>query len=168
MNWLFQMFEWVNDSDSSAAFLKLYVSGMRASMFTGFLTLCGFLLSATTFIVIQMKNEVYGKPFYLEQISQQRKLNPTLSVYGPLRRMARALTIAIVFCFTASMLQFTLGLKETILSTMICLAFGCIALGSVAWVIVLMSINLRAWFEKLEEQANKQMRECQTQSSASS
>jgi hypothetical protein len=130
--------------------IDAYVRAMRGSMFTGFLTLSGFLLTATTFVVIQMKRELYDQPFYLERCRKQRRFGKGEPVYAPLRRLSRVLIVAICLSLLASASQLTIGLRETFTAVVFCYAIAIFALVGVAWVLFLMSQNLKAWFDDLD------------------
>ena len=114
--------------------IESYVKAMRASMFTGFLTLSGFLLSATTFVIIQMKKEVYEQPYYLERCRKQRKFGKCQPVYAPLRRLSRVLICAIALSLMASLIQVTVGLYETFFAVIICYCAAMLAMAGVGWV----------------------------------
>lgn len=132
-----------------------YVKAMRASMFTGFLTLSGFLLSATTFVIIQMKKEVYEQPFYLDRCRKQRKFGRKEPVYAPLRRLSRVLMLAICLSLCASLSQVTIGLRETFPAVVFCYAIAIVAMGGVAVVLILMAKNLKDWFDDLDDVGEK-------------
>jgi len=132
-----------------------YVKAMRASMFTGFLTLSGFLLSATTFVIIQMKKEVYGEQFYLDRCRKQRKYGKGEPMYAPLRRLSRVLMLAIALSLFASLSQVTVGLYETFTAVVFCYTSGILAMAGVAVVLGLMTKNLRAWFDDLDAAGEK-------------
>ncbi|MCK6586798.1 MAG: hypothetical protein L6Q76_04345, partial [Polyangiaceae bacterium] len=72
-------------------FHEFYAHSMRGSLFTGFLTLSGFLFSVNTFIVVNMKKELYDHVSYFEKVTRLQGVNPNLTFYGPLRRLSRLL-----------------------------------------------------------------------------
>src|SRR5262245_31540304 len=59
-------------------FADFYARNLRGSLFTGFLTLSGFLLSAKTFIVVKMKESLYEQDFYTRRLEMHRKQRPGL------------------------------------------------------------------------------------------
>jgi hypothetical protein len=109
-----------------------YIGGMRSSMFTGFLTLAGFLMSAKTFIVVNMKKEVYDNKEYLKNFAIQKRLNNSLKVSDPLSNLSKWLMINVVMSLITSISQFTIGYINHPAAALICLGFA------VATVVVLL------------------------------
>lgn len=108
--------------DNANVFADMYRANMRSSMFTAFLTLSGFLLSAKTFIVVNMKKEVYDNPAYRDNFNTQKKLKPDMSLYGPLQTLSRRLTINVASSLIASILQFSVGFIHHWAAAAICVA----------------------------------------------
>jgi hypothetical protein len=124
---------------------------LRASLFAGFLTMGGFLLSLKTGIVIKIKESVYDNDIYLQKVKDRAEIDSSITRYGPLKRLSRVLSVSVFFCLIASISQFTLGLASTWWSTAICLAVATFAMGLLIASFVLIQMNLSQWFEFLEE-----------------
>lgn len=149
---------------------EFYAKSLRGSLFTGFLTLGGFLLSLKTFIVVNMKKEVFDTDSYIELWMSQSKLDKKNvgTLYQPLAELSEALVYAILSCVLTSVSQFTVGLVETITSSIFCMWA---ALLSVMLLLVcLWSIrhNLNYMFRHLEKIAAEKAKQKAEQDSAAS
>ncbi|WP_291933823.1 hypothetical protein [Limnohabitans sp.] len=128
-----------------------FEKNLRASLFAGFLTMGGFLLSLKTGIVIKIKESVYDSPEYVNLVNQNSAHNESITRYGPLRRLSRVLSVSVIFCLLTSILQFTLGLVSAWWASAICLAVATFAMGLLIASFVLIQVNLAQWFDFLEQ-----------------
>ena len=135
------------------SFVEFYAASMRSAMFTGFLTLSGFLFSVNTFIVVNMKKELYEKALYLDRVADQQKENPRITVYGSLRKLSREMLWAVVAALVASSCQFTIGLVPAWPAVAVCLLAAVVAFILLARVLHHIRQNLTALFEFLDLEA---------------
>lgn len=144
--------------------IDLYKSGMRASLFTGLFTLSGFLLTAKTFLILNMKKEVYGTDVYLKDVKKKRKSvsewpiqGEGLNVYRPLCAIGDLLTANVVMTLSASVLQFSLGLVSERWAVGICLGWATGAVALLAFSLVYIARNLRAMYDHFEREAREKI-----------
>ena len=128
-----------------------YEKNLRASLFTGFLTMGGFLLSLKTGILIKIKESLYDNKEYIEKIGQLRLINPKLTQYGPLRRLSRVLSFSVFFCLLSAASQFTVGLLMNSWSTAFCLAIAAFSMSMLIVSFLVIQLNLSKWFQFLEK-----------------
>lgn len=131
-----------------------YAKNLRGSLFTGFLALGGFLMSAKTFIIVNMKKEVYDSPKYKQNWLDGRELNgledyPPL--FRPLRRLSNILFYTISFSFLASVAQLTIGLFESVPSVVICSFLVILAICFLMLSLYLIKKNLATMFDYLDK-----------------
>lgn len=143
-------------------FYELYATGMRGSMFSGFLTLSGFLLSAMTFIVVNMKKEVYDTDAYREGFARQWKLKPGMQFYGPLERLSRSLLWNVTLALATSVSQFTVGFYPSCYSALFCVGIAAVTIGYLAASVERVRRNLRDMFVWSEAAAAKKLAESAT------
>jgi hypothetical protein len=140
------------------SFVAYYEDKMRASLFTGFFTLSGFLLSAKTFIVLNLKKEMFSTKTYLKNFRTQSRLgDPGMKVYGPLRNIGQALLVNVALCLAASILQFSLGLSGNISAVALCLAVASAAAGMLVFSLVVIASNLHDMYDHFEIEAREEM-----------
>lgn len=140
------LFEWMAD----ASFYMNFYKDIRAGCFTGFLTISGFLYAAHTFIVVHMKKEMYDQQWYRDHLAKLRTLNSAHSHYGALRRLSRTLMTAISVAALTSLCQITIGAFQHNWAALLCLLCVALSFGFLIWCIVLMTLNLRSWFDSLD------------------
>lgn len=138
---------------SISSFHTFYATSLRGSLFTGFLTLGGFLLSLKTFIVVNMKKEVFDSTEYFEMWSDKHALDRKNagSLYQPLNELSDWLHYAILSCVLTSASQFTVGLIPHLAATLVCM---CAAAFSIALLLVCLwriRDNLKYMFKHLEK-----------------
>src|SRR4051812_12616810 len=92
------------------AFVDFYSKNLRSGIFSAFLTLSGFLLSAMTFIILNMKKEVYDHKGHKKRVIEERiRAGKHIKFYAPLDRFTTTLTATIALCMLTSLMQFSLG-----------------------------------------------------------
>lgn len=129
-----------------------YATNLRASLFSGCLTLGSFLLAVNTFIIVNLKKEVFEHDLYKKRVREHRKSRPDYAHYGPLRNLSRALFCTIVFAFTSSVLQITMGmLWQNAISAMICIVASILVGVGVFIALSLVGIIMKDWFDFLEK-----------------
>lgn len=136
-------------------FIKFYGDKLRGSLFAGFLTLGGFLLSLKTFIVVNMKKEVFESPIYKKEWDEQKKLDTDNKMgkrYTPLRYLSGVLYAAILSCLSTAVLQLTVGLVDSFLAVLVCLWAVSVSLLLLAWALWLIRANLVRMFDYLDSQ----------------
>ena len=134
-----------------------YGGQLRNSLFAGLLTVGTFLFAVKTFIVVKLKEDVFGTEYYKKRLENQRKLNPKKNTarYAPLRHLATVLFYASVVALSSAVLQLTLGLVGKVWSTVISLLAASVSLGLLFWAMILVKTNLNIWLKDLETQAQE-------------
>lgn len=147
------------DPTLAADFLHAYQNGMRPQLFTGFLTLCGFLMTAKTFIVTNMKKEVYEKKLYLLNFDSQRRLERSLKVYEPLERLSKWLLVNVLASLVTPALQFTVGFIPHWVAACVCLAAAIVTVALLGLSLYHIRFNLKQMFHWLGLEAEEKIKE---------
>lgn len=147
---------WFGDGN----FVAFYEEKMRASLFTGFFTLSGFLMTAKTFIILNLKKEVFSTPIYLARVHVQSRLD-SIEVYKPLRDIGRVLLVNVALCLAASISQFTVGLIVYIFAVAICLSLAAGAAVMLVFSLWIIAKNLNDMYEHFEAEAKEKIAEIQ-------
>lgn len=130
---------------------QFYEKNLRASLFTGFLTMGGFLLSLKTGILIKIKESLYDNKAYIATVEQLRSINPKLTQYGPLKRLSRVLSFSVFFCLLSAASQFSIGLLMNSWSSAFCLGLSAFSMSMLIASFLVIQLNLREWFKFLEK-----------------
>jgi len=128
-----------------------YAKNMRGSLFTGFLTVGSFLLSLKAFIVVKLKENIFDTDIYKEKLKERRKLNPNLTLYGPVKRLSLLLFISTSSAITASVSQLSVGLIERWEATFFCIFVSVFAISMLIATLLLIKSTLDEWLDYLEE-----------------
>lgn len=150
---------------ADCTFPKLYEDKLRASLFTGFFTLSGFLLSAKTFIILNLKKEMFSTKTYLKRVKEQSPLaeGQRIEVYRPLRDVGTVLLMNVGLCLACSISQFSLGLINSKFTVAICLALAAAAAGMLVFSLVIIARNLHGMYDHFEEEAKAEIERLNSQ-----
>lgn len=144
-----------NSNMMDVELFDFYEENLRGSLFAGFLTLGSFLLSLKTGIVIKIKEGVYDKAEYQSEVQSRPTSKKILSVYGPLKRLSRALAWSVGLSIVTASLQLTLGLYPVWWAAAVCLASAAAAIAFLLCSFILIQIALSDWFTWLEKLARE-------------
>lgn len=146
--------------DLAIDIVTFYADKMRGSIFTGFLTLGSFLLALKTGILIKIKEGVYDKEDYQKKVREPGLLGIS-TVYGPLRRLSRLMSIAVLSALITSSLQLTLGLISDWRATAACLSIASFSISVLIASFISIQFNLGIWFDLMEDNvSNAEKKEC--------
>jgi hypothetical protein len=138
-------------------FFNFYAANLRGSLFSGFLTLGSFLVAVNTFLIVNLKKEVYDHPAYKKIVYKNRDETKTASFYGPLSRLSRLLYSTIILALSTSAAQLTIGvLIQHWLAAAACLLLAAFTMAMLFFALAQIRGNLSDWFEYLEDQAVKE------------
>lgn len=126
--------------------VKFYQINIRGSLFAGFLTLGGFLLSLKTFIIVKLKENVYDHDEYEKRFQRQSKLNNKLVFYAPLKNLSDFLFWTVASCIGAAITQLTFGLFNCYYTTLFALLTAFFALSVLVCSLHLIKQCLNDWF----------------------
>lgn len=139
-------------------FFAFYAANLRGSLFSGFLTLGSFLVAVNTFIVVNMKKELYDSRGYRDRVAKMRALNERITFFGPLRRLSALLFWTIILAIGTSVSQLTVGIVfHHWLAAAFCIALAAATIAMLIAVLVVIKRNLRSWFDYMEDEAQKQL-----------
>jgi len=137
-------------TNTKAKFLfSFYAENMRGHLFAGFLGLGGFLLSLKTFIIVNMKENLYEDPTYKDSWKKNKKYNEK-TLYEPLKELSDILYFAIFSCIIASISQMTLGFIKHDIFALVCIYLCILSTVLLIKSLIIIKENLDTWFEYLD------------------
>lgn len=136
---------------------SFYAANVRTGLFSGFLTLSGFLLAMKTLVVIQLRKELYDTEYYRKRVLKHREVNPRITVYSPLRRFGRFLLAAVICSIATSVLQFTLGFYEQDWAAGVCMAAAGVTIIVLTIALLMLWSNLGDLFKCWNEEADEKI-----------
>lgn len=134
---------------------NFYGKNIRGHLFAGFLALGGFLLSLKTFIIVNMKENIYDNKEYQKNWKKQSKLDSKLKLYAPLKELSDLLFYSILASITSAILQMTLGFYPHWIASITCIWSSIYAITLLLSSLLLIKKNLNMWFRYLEEENTK-------------
>jgi ABC-type sugar transport system permease subunit len=139
------------------ALYEWYDRALRAPLFTGSVALTGLLFTAMSFFVVNLKTGIYGEKAYRDKIREARQFNPSLEVFGPLRRFTKLTLWTILAAFVCAVLQMTVGLVPSNTSVAVCLTAAGIAAATFFFLLWIIAVNVNDLFADLEKDANNKI-----------
>jgi hypothetical protein len=136
---------------------EFFSKNMRSSFFSGFLTIGGFMLSLKTFVLVKMKEGLYGSEHYVSRVEQARKLGGEDSLYAPLKRLSDLLFLSILAALTTAGMQLSVGLIPRWWSAGLCLAWAAGTIALLLFSLFQIKSNLDAWFASLDQDYRKKV-----------
>ena len=137
------------NSDANFIF-DFYAQHIRGHLFGAFLGLGGFLLSLKTFIIVNMKENLYDNDIYKDHWKKNRQYNDK-SLYEPLKELSDMLYFAIFSCIVASISQMTLGFVQHDIFALLSLFLGIFATVLLISSLLIIKENLDIWFEHIDD-----------------
>lgn len=161
------MSEWIQYFAARDPLTDLYVDKMRTILFSGFLTLSGFMFTVKTFLIVRLQQDVYGDERYQNWVLKvARKYNKSITVYGSLRRLGKLLFWSVCCSFGAALSQVTLGFVEKRWSTWIVLAVTVAAGVLFLFTLIVVRGVVRKWIDFQESKCDERLRKELAQSVA--
>jgi hypothetical protein len=124
-----------------------YTEHLRTDFFSASLTMAGFLFTVATFIVAGVKTGIYDSPQYRQRFAKAKLLEPTLSLYAPLRGLTHLLVAATAMCLLCAIVHVALGFLSTRWSVAVCVASAVATSTVVLFAIWAARVNFLDWLE---------------------
>jgi len=136
---------------SQSVAMDFYAEKIRASLFTGLLTIGSFLLSLKVFIVVKFKENVFDSPTYIKMLEDRRKIDPNIKHYGPVRNLSKVLFLSILSALLGSASQITIGLIPHPAAFMFCVCMAAFAAAMLLQTLLLIRTILAEWLDYMEK-----------------
>lgn len=131
--------------------VTFYGDKMRGPLFSGFLSVGGFLFSVKTFIVIKLKEAVYDHEAYGRRLAKLRELKPSLRRYKPLRSMSDLLFFCVLVALVNAATNLTIGLIPSPYAVSFCMALAFAGLLSLILALLVLKRNMADYFDFIDE-----------------
>lgn len=136
--------------------VDFYAKNLRSSLFTGFMTLTGFLFTLHTFLLVTLHRDIYGKEAYQKwMLTTGRKYNPGLNPLRPLRNVSRLLFVMLCCSFISSVMQLSLGLVPHKWAVYTCLGMAVTTILLFALMLWVIRLVISDWLTFVEKEAEK-------------
>lgn len=132
--------------------VKAYQGRLQAPLFSGFLTLAGFIMSVKTNLLLRLYKDLFDSEEYKERVEKASFLNKEpVRRFRPLINLGSFLVNAVLGCFVVALMQVTVGFVQHPWASSIAIgtATGGIVLVLAAWAAI--KANLKSWFSILNE-----------------
>ncbi len=130
---------------------SIYTDKIRPYIFTGFLTIGGFLLSLQIFILISLKEKLYESDAYKKIYYQTKAINPDIRFYGSLINLGRLLIACVGLSLVTSFVQISFGVIGGRLSSVFCMSLAYATLALIFFALIQIRGSLNIWFKYLEK-----------------
>lgn len=145
--------------DATQTLFDFYDQSLRASFFTGFLTVATFLFAVKTHVIFKLKDSLYDSDHYKDRFQRLIQRNSDLQLYGPLRRFGTLLISGISLALLSAGWQLAAVWIRTDWSAVVGIGLAIVTLLFLALCIAVLAMNLRDWFNSIEEAAKAERNE---------
>lgn len=122
---------------------------LRGSIFTGFFTLGGFLLTLKNIILTYVRQGVYERKAYKKLHANSDRRSESL--YASLRRLGTLIHYSILGSLVTSFAQLTVGLVDSWVAGVVCLSLAAGTSTLLVSCLLRLRENLVIWFDQLDE-----------------
>jgi len=146
-------------------FVEFYSKNLRTPLFAGFLTTASFMLSATTFMILNLKKEITDSELYRGTIRSAQSFGGKHKIRhtGPLRRILNSLLGAVSAALLTSFLQMTVGLLEYRGAAVICLIVAIVAFAAICLSLMLIWTSLATMIDFWERDGDARQKAAETE-----
>lgn len=129
---------------------------IQGSLFTGFLTIGGFLLSLKAFLLLRLKQDIYDHKDYLKRLQEMQGLDPTVKRYDPLARLSRLLVLTVFCALASSLSHLTVGYVWKPYGPIVAMACSFATFVLVLWCWKVLASNIRIIAKNRDFEGRKQ------------
>lgn len=152
------------DNSQTWVWVEFYRQGLRTPLFSGLLTIGGFLLTLKTSILLRIK-EIYDSPgheknwrIYRDQLIRNNSSAKPRGFYYGFQNLGVALLANVVMSLSSAILQVTVGFINRPWAIGVCLGFAATALILLLFLWFQIASNLMRWFTMIEDNKQEQLR----------
>ena len=137
-----------------------YKESLRGDLFSGLLTLAGFMLALKTFVILFLKDKLYDAENYI--IIHVKKMDHEsdgeINLYKGLKDLGNLLSLTIVTCLVAAVMQLAIGLSSCKWAIALCLSFATGGIGMVFYSWLMIHLNLHDFFESISQEGDSKIK----------
>ncbi|MCW6601750.1 hypothetical protein [Yersinia ruckeri] len=132
---------------TGANFYEFYQKNLRGYLFSGFISVGSFLLSLHTFVIINLKDKLFSTDAYKDKFArasgiEKNKIDEK-DLFKPLDRLSCFLNLSIWLSIITAISQFTLGLANHTLLSIICIWLAVLTLTFMLNSLILIRENIK-------------------------
>lgn len=113
------------DISINVEFYEYYQKNLRGYLFSGFISVGSFLLSLHTFVIVNLKEKLFGtedyKKTYAEALSIEQDEIDESKLYKPLDNLSCFINLSIWLSIATAISQFTIGIANNTISSLVCI-----------------------------------------------
>jgi uncharacterized membrane protein (DUF485 family) len=128
-----------------SCFPEWYQLHLRTDFFSASLTMAGFLFTVATFIVTGVKTGIYDTPAYRQRFARLRAIDPSLTLYAPLRGLVQVLVSATAACLGCAVVHVAIGFVGSMWAAAACAACASGTSALVTFAVLAARANFLDW-----------------------
>lgn len=107
-----------------SSFYDFYQKSLRGYLFSGFISVGSFLLSLHTFVIVNLKEKLFGTPDYKTIFASSKGIDESkvdeTEMYKPLDNLSCFINLSIWLAIITAIAQFTLGISNNSIASIAC------------------------------------------------
>jgi len=114
-----------NSPELNTKFYEFHHKNLRGYLFSGFISVGSFLLSLHTFVIVNLKEKVFGTEDYKKVFRKFKKMDDTQQIdeaelFEPLDNLSSFINASIWLSIITAISQFTIGLSTNFYACLLC------------------------------------------------
>ncbi len=136
----------------STKFFEFHHKNLRGYLFSGFISVGSFLLSLHTFVIVNLKDKVFGTKEYKEYYCQAKGIDiddiNESDLFKPLDNLSAFINISIFLSLATAISQFTLGLSTNLYACLFCVWLGILTIVFLVHCLIIIRQNIRIFLRQ--------------------
>lgn len=142
-----------NSPELNTKFFEFHHKNLRGYLFSGFISVGSFLLSLHTFVIVNLKEKVFGTEDYKELFRKSRRLQSIdlideAELYKPLDHLSSFINTSIWLSIVTAISQFTLGLSTNFYACLICVWLAILTITFMLHCLIIIRENIKIFLKQ--------------------
>ncbi|MFW0697608.1 hypothetical protein [Pantoea sp. R13S299] len=133
-------------------FFEFHHKNLRGYLFSGFISVGSFLLSLHTFVIVNLKEKVFGTDDYKETFAAARgiakgEVNES-ELFKPLDNLSSFINLAIWLSIITAISQFTIGLSTNFYASLFCVWLAILTVFLMLYCLIIIRENIKVFLKQ--------------------
>ncbi|WP_036624666.1 hypothetical protein [Pantoea sp. AS-PWVM4] len=141
-----------NSPELNSKFFEFHHKNLRGYLFSGFISVGSFLLSLHTFVIVNLKEKVFGTKEYRETFSHATGIDVDSidegELFKPLDNLSAFINTSIWLSITTAISQFTLGLSTNFYACLFCVWLAILTIFFMLHSLIIIRDNIKVFLKQ--------------------
>lgn len=143
-----------NSPELNTNFFEFHHKNLRGYLFSGFISVGSFLLSLHTFVIVNLKEKLFGTKEYLETYKLAKGIENDVDesdMYKPLDNLSSFINTSIWLSIITAISQFTIGLSTNLFACLFCVWLAILTVIFMLHCLIIIRENIKIFLKQKSE-----------------